>query len=80
LYGEKTMKRLLKVAAFAVVAFGLMFVSTASSQAACVPVRYVRHPVVVSRKVVVKTTTVVTTTKVVRAAHPVRFVPVRVCR
>ena len=67
------MKRLLKVAALAVVAFGMMFVSTASSQAAWVNVRNVRHPVVVSRKVVVKTTTVVTTTKVVRTAHPVRF-------
>ncbi len=71
------MKRLLKVAAFAVVAFGLMFVATASSEAACVTVRNVHHPVVVSRKVVVKTTTVVTTTKVVHAAHPVRFVRFR---
>jgi hypothetical protein len=73
---EKIMKRLLKVAAFAVVAFALMFVSTASSEAACVIVRNVRHPVVVSRAVVVKTTTVVTTTKVVRTARPVHFVPV----
>lgn len=74
------MKKLLKVAAFAVVALGLMFVSTASSQAACVTVRNVRHPVVVSRTVVVKTTTVVTTTKVVHAAHPVHFRPVCVRR
>ena len=74
------MKRLLKVAAFAVVALGLMFVSTASSQAAWVTVRTVRHPVVVSRTVVVKTTTVVTTRRVVRAAHPVRFVTYRAHR
>ena len=74
------MKKLLKVAAFAVVAFGLLFVSTASSEAACVTVRNVHRPVVVSRNVVVKTTTVVTTTKVVHAAHPVRFVAHRVYR
>jgi isoaspartyl peptidase/L-asparaginase-like protein (Ntn-hydrolase superfamily) len=74
------MKRLLKVTVSAAVAFGLILVSTASSQAACVTVRHVRHPVVVSRKVVVKTTTVVTTTKVVHTARPVRFVAVRVHR
>ena len=70
------MKRLLRVAALALVAFGLTFVSPVSSQAGCVVVRNVHHPVVVSNKVVVKTTTVVkavTTTTVVHAGHRGHF-------
>ncbi len=84
------MRRILKVAACAAVAFGLMFVSTASSEAAWVNVRTVRHPLVVSRNVAVKTTTVVTTTKVVprvvttskviHTFHPGRYVSYRVRR